>query len=221
MFVCFDILYDGTLLINLSLEERKEILEKYEDNDIFIKSKYIKKDGKKLFNIVKKMNMEGIVAKKINSKYQINERSNDWLKIKNYQKGEFVVLGYINKENSYVISLLLGERLKGKLKYVGKVSLGKKRSLANKIMNIVANYFNLSTDDLTGKRRSKEIANARMIAMYLCKLLTEETLERIGLEFGGRDHSTVIHACEKIGDDIKTNSELEKIISELKVKMSE
>ena len=90
-----------------------------------------------------------------------------------------------------------------------------------KIMNIVANYFNLSTDDLTGKRRSKEIANARMIAMYLCKLLTEETLERIGLEFGGRDHSTVIHACEKIGDDIKTNSELEKIISELKVKMSE
>ncbi len=90
-----------------------------------------------------------------------------------------------------------------------------------KIMSIVANYFNLSIDDLTGKRRSKEIANARMIAMYLCKLLTEETLERIGLEFGGRDHSTVIHACEKIGDDVKTNGELEKIISELKVKMSE
>lgn len=136
VFVCFDILYDGTLLINLSLEERKKILEKYEDNDIFIKSKYVKKDGKKLFNIVKKMNMEGIVAKKINSKYQINERSEDWIKIKNYQKGEFIVLGYINKENSYVISLLLGERLKGKLKYVGKVSLGKKRSLANKIMNM-------------------------------------------------------------------------------------
>ena len=82
------------------------------------------------------MNMEGIVAKKINSKYQINTRSEDWLKIKNYQKGEFVVLGYINKENSYVISLILGEHLKGKLKYVGKVSLGKKRSLANKIMNM-------------------------------------------------------------------------------------
>ena len=90
-----------------------------------------------------------------------------------------------------------------------------------KIMSVVANYFNLSIEDLTGKRRSKEIANARMIAMYLCKLLTEETLERIGLEFGGRDHSTVIHACEKIGDDVKTNQELEKIISELKVKMSE
>ena len=136
VFVCFDILYNGIDLINLGLDKRKEILEKYEDNDIFIKSKYVKKDGKKLFNIVKKMNMEGIVAKKINSKYQINTRSEDWLKIKNYQKGEFVVLGYINKENSYVISLILGEHLKGKLKYVGKVSLGKKRSLANKIMNM-------------------------------------------------------------------------------------
>lgn len=71
VFVCFDILYNGIDLINLGLDKRKEILEKYEDNDIFIKSKYVKKDGKKLFNIVKKMNMEGIVAKKINSKYQI------------------------------------------------------------------------------------------------------------------------------------------------------
>ena len=85
VFVCFDILYNGIDLINLGLDKRKEILEKYEDNDIFIKSKYVKKDGKKLFNIVKKMNMEGIVAKKINSKYQINTRSEDWLKIKNYQ----------------------------------------------------------------------------------------------------------------------------------------
>ena len=90
VFVCFDILYNGIDLINLGLDKRKEILEKYEDNDIFIKSKYVKKDGKKLFNIVKKMNMEGIVAKKINSKYQINTRSEDWLKIKNYQKGEFL-----------------------------------------------------------------------------------------------------------------------------------
>ncbi len=91
VFVCFDILYNGIDLINLGLDKRKEILVKYEDNDIFIKSKYVKKDGKKLFNIVKKMNMEGIVAKrKINSKYQINTRSEDWLKIKNYQKGSLL-----------------------------------------------------------------------------------------------------------------------------------
>ena len=81
----------------------------------------------------------------------------------------------------------------------------------NKIMSVVANYFKLTVDDLKGKKRSKDIANARQIAMYLCRTLTEETYPRIGLEFGGRDHSTVIFAYEKI----------EKMISELKLKMSE
>lgn len=91
----------------------------------------------------------------------------------------------------------------------------------NKIMSVVADYFKLTVDDLKGKRRSKEIANARQIAMYLCRILTEETYPRIGLEFGGRDHSTVIFAFEKISENIKNDAELEKIISELKLKMSE
>lgn len=91
----------------------------------------------------------------------------------------------------------------------------------NKIMSVVADYFKLTVDDLKGKRRSKEIANARQIAMYLCRTLTEETYPRIGLEFGGRDHSTVIFAFEKISENIKNDAELEKIISELKIKMSE
>ena len=90
-----------------------------------------------------------------------------------------------------------------------------------KIINIVSQYFKLTPDDLKGKKRSKDIANARMIAMYLCRILTDETYPRIGLEFGGRDHSTVIHAYEKINEDIKNNGDLEKIISELKLKMSE
>lgn len=91
----------------------------------------------------------------------------------------------------------------------------------NKIMSVVANYFKLTVEDLKGKKRSKEIANARMIAMYLCRTLTDETYPRIGLEFGGRDHSTVIHGFEKISEDIKNNGELEKMIGELKIKMSE
>ncbi len=91
----------------------------------------------------------------------------------------------------------------------------------SKIMSVVSNYFKLTVEDLKGKKRSKEIANARMIAMYLCRTLTDETYPRIGLEFGGRDHSTVIHAYEKINEDVKNNGELEKIIGELKIKMSE
>ena len=91
----------------------------------------------------------------------------------------------------------------------------------NKIMSVVATYFNLTIDDLKGKKRSKQVANARMIAMYLCRILTDETYPRIALEFGGRDHSTIIHGYEKINEDIKNNGELEKIINELKLKMSE
>lgn len=90
-----------------------------------------------------------------------------------------------------------------------------------KIMSVTANYFKLTVDDLISKRRSKDIANARMIAMYLCRRKTDETYPRIGLEFGGRDHSTVIHAYEKISEDIKKNPELDKVISEIIVKLSE
>ena len=90
-----------------------------------------------------------------------------------------------------------------------------------KIMSVTAKYFNLTVDDLKGKRRSKEIANARMIAMYLCRTKTDETYPRIGLEFGGRDHSTVIHAFDKISEDIKKYPDLEKAISEIIIKMSE
>lgn len=134
VFMCFDVLYENKDLINLSLLERKEILSKYEDNEVFVKSTYVYGKGSKLFEAIKSLDMEGIVAKRLDSKYLINERSDNWIKIKNYKSDDFLILGYINKEN--VISLVLGELLKGRIVYVGKVSLGKKRSLANKIMNM-------------------------------------------------------------------------------------
>lgn len=85
-----------------------------------------------------------------------------------------------------------------------------------KIQNIVANYYKLHPEDLKSKKRNKVIANARQIAMYLCRIMTEETQSRIGLEFGGRDHSTVIHSYEKVNNDLKNNNELNNIINELK-----
>ena len=134
--ICFDVIYEGKDLINLNLLERKDILNKYKDNDVFIKSTYVIEEGTKLFNAIKKLDMEGIVAKKINSKYLVNERSDNWLKIKNYKGEDFIKLGYINKEESHVISLVLGEYLNKKIVYVGKVILGKKRSLADKILKM-------------------------------------------------------------------------------------
>ena len=69
--------------------------------------------------------------------------------------------------------------------------------------------------------KKKNIAQARAVAMYLCRFLTEESLERIGLEIGGRDHSTVIYSYEKISNELKTNSELQEEIRILKDKLSE
>lgn len=87
------------------------------------------------------------------------------------------------------------------------------------IQKAVADYYKISIDDLKGKKRSNDIAYPRQVAMYLCRSLTEENLNRIGLEFGGRDHSTVIHACDKISDELKDNKNLENVINDIKNKM--
>lgn len=83
------------------------------------------------------------------------------------------------------------------------------------IQKIVAEYFNLSVDDLTAKKRSRTVSFPRQIAMYLARELTESSLPRIGEEFGGRDHTTVIHACEKIHEDMKNDPTLSATIKEI------
>lgn len=87
------------------------------------------------------------------------------------------------------------------------------------IQKAVADYYKLTVEVLKGKRRSANIAYPRMLAMYLCRILTDQSFPRIGLEFGGRDHSTVIHAVDKIEDDLKNNSQLKEIINEIKTKL--
>lgn len=83
------------------------------------------------------------------------------------------------------------------------------------IQKVVAEYFNLSVDDLTAKKRSRAVSFPRQIAMYLARELTESSLPRIGEEFGGRDHTTVIHACEKIHEDMKRDPTLSATIKEI------
>ena len=67
-----------------------------------------------------------------------------------------------------------------------------------KITNHICKFYGLQNDDLIGKKRPKNIAQPRQIAMYLCRIMTDSSLPKIGLYFGGRDHTTVIHAYEKI-----------------------
>ena len=87
------------------------------------------------------------------------------------------------------------------------------------IQKAVADYYNITVEVLKGKKRSKDIAYARMLAMYLCRMMTDQSFPRIGLEFGGKDHSTVIHAVNTIEDDLKNNSQLKEIINEIKSKL--
>jgi ATP-dependent DNA ligase len=125
IFICFDILYDKEDLTKLSLIERKKYLERYEDNDIFVKTKYYLKEGINLFNNVKKMNLEGIIAKEIHSKYKINKRSKDWVKIKNLKDGDFYVGGYKEDNEGSLASLILGSISDNEYIYIGNVSIGK------------------------------------------------------------------------------------------------
>ena len=90
-----------------------------------------------------------------------------------------------------------------------------------KIIDVVAKYYGLDSAMIKGKMKKKNIADARAITMYLCRMYTKESLERIGLEIGGRDHSTVIYSFEKISNELKTNQSLQEEIRILKDKLSE
>ena len=90
-----------------------------------------------------------------------------------------------------------------------------------KIINVVAKYFDLDSNMLKGKMKKKKVTDARAIAIYLSRIMTDESQERIGLEFGGRDHSTVIHNYEKIDKELKTNLQLKEEIKILKDKICE
>jgi chromosomal replication initiator protein len=90
------------------------------------------------------------------------------------------------------------------------------------IKDVVAKHYNVKIEDFNSKKRTRAIAYPRQIAMYLTRELTDLSLPKIGDEFGGRDHTTVIHACEKIASDIEKNSEfklqIEKLLNEIKGK---
>jgi chromosomal replication initiator protein len=89
------------------------------------------------------------------------------------------------------------------------------------IQKIVSDYFGLSYKDLRGKRRTKAVAFPRQVAMYLSRELTEYSTTEVGAEFGGRDHTTVMHARQKIEDRMKLDPNLEPTLLGLIKKIKE
>ena len=86
------------------------------------------------------------------------------------------------------------------------------------ITDVVSEHLGISKEDILSSRRSADIANARQIAMYMCRILTEKPLESIG-EYFKKDHSTVMHAIEKIKKNMKTNENLAATIATIKKKI--
>ncbi len=89
-------------------------------------------------------------------------------------------------------------------------------STADQIIDAVCNYFDVSKRDITGKKKNKEIVEPRMIAIYLINEMLEMPLVSIGKLFGGRDHTTIMHARDKITLEIKTSKKIKTFISEIK-----
>lgn len=83
------------------------------------------------------------------------------------------------------------------------------------IKDVVSQYYNMRVEDFDSKRRTRSISYPRQIAMYLCRELTDLSLPRIGEEFGGRDHTTVIHAYDKITNDILEDDDLQARIQKM------
>ncbi|KAA8818642.1 chromosomal replication initiator protein DnaA [Bifidobacterium vespertilionis] len=89
------------------------------------------------------------------------------------------------------------------------------------IITQVAKYFRLTFDDLVGRSRTKNIANARQIAMYLAREMTSMSLFDIGQVFGGRDHTTVLHAYQRISDEMQEKRETYNYVMELTVRLKQ
>src|SRR5690554_6146778 len=94
-------------------------------------------------------------------------------------------------------------------------SISPKKVTVKIIKEIVGDYYNIRIDDFNSKKRTRAIAFPRQIAMYISRELTDLSLPKVGEEFGGRDHSTVIHACEKIAKDIKEDINLKNTIDQI------
>jgi len=124
-FTAFDILYyKDHSVTDLPLMERKKLLEKViKENERIAISRYIEEQGIQFYQLAKQNDLEGIVAKRKDSKYYLDKKTKDWIKIKYLLDDDFVVCGYIFKEKG-VISIVLGQYSGQELMYKGHVTMG-------------------------------------------------------------------------------------------------
>ena len=120
------------------------------------------------------------------------------------------LLAYSQLQGRPITTELTAEALKD----IIQVPKSKKITIQD-IQKVVGQYYSVRIEDFSAKKRTKSIAYPRQIAMYLSRELTDFSLPKIGEEFGGRDHTTVIHAHEKIANDIKADSTFKQEVENL------
>jgi ATP-dependent DNA ligase len=144
-FVAYDILYrKDTSLLDLPLLERKRILSETinEDPQLAI-SRYIPEKGIELFDLAKKQQLEGVIAKRNNSKYYLDKRTKEWIKFKFLKDQDFVVCGYIIKERG-ITSVVLGQYSGSELVYKGHVTFGVKYGDLKKLETLEQSPFQIT-----------------------------------------------------------------------------
>ena len=133
VYVAFDIIYlNGKLLLNEPLHVRKKVLEKVVKEGNNLQTSFYTKKGRDLWNIIKKNSIEGVIAKKDDSPYELNARSYSWQKIKITQDIDCVIIGYTTEKRK-LTSLALGLYDNGKLLFAGKVGTGFSESTMNEL----------------------------------------------------------------------------------------
>lgn len=110
---------------------------------------------------------------------------------------------------------LANEALKG---FFVKTVISKNK--VEQVQQLVANHYNITVEDMKSKRRMASIAFPRQVAMYICRTELNESFPKIGIEFGGKDHTTVMHSVDKIKKQLKSNKELQIEIAKIIEKIS-
>ncbi|NLV87867.1 MAG: chromosomal replication initiator protein DnaA [Tissierellia bacterium] len=155
----------------------------------------------------KKANVENI---KVNDDVMLYIASKIESNIRELEGALIRVVAYSSLTNSDVTVELAEEALKDILSSNKVVEI-----TVDSIKEIVSKNFKIKIEDFNSKKRTRAIAYPRQIAMYLTRELTDLSLPKIGDEFGGRDHTTVIHAYDKITSDLKENPELKRKIDDM------
>ena len=166
-----------------------------------------------------------IINKKLESQNLINKFSDDVKEfIASNSVGDIRKLeGAITRVYAYA-AIMNGENInlelaKEALKDFFVKSIVSKNKI-DQVIQLVAEHYSISVDDLKSKKKTNDIAIPRQIAMYICRVYLEENLMKIGMEFGGKNHTTVMHAVEKIKKEINNNEalnvEIQKIISNIR-----